>query len=176
MTRTISLIIGIATVALVVAVPTAFGEGRVGSLQVQDDTAYIDANERVLQPQSLTALEARSIGMNKKYGLGDFASQPGAYKDASERTVQPQSLTALEARSIGMNKKYGLGDFAVTEGYVDANERTAPPAQTTPVVTATASGTDIEWPQVGIAFGIGIVLLLGLGLAMRAAHVRPFAH
>ena len=29
MTRTISLIIGIAVTALVVAVPTAFGEGRV---------------------------------------------------------------------------------------------------------------------------------------------------
>ncbi len=46
----------------------------------------------------------------------------------------------------------------------------------TPSVTATSSGGEIEWPTVGIGFGIGIVLLLGITLAMKATHTRPFAH
>lgn len=153
MTRTISLIIGIATVVLTVAVPTAFAEGRLGGSQEQQAVAP-DWFERA-------AIAAQRNSQ--------------VYVDAADRVVQPQSLTALEARSIGMNKKYGLGEFAVTDGYVDSHQRTAPPQATNPVATTT-SGTEIDWPQVGVGFGIGIVLLLGLGLAMRAAHVRPFAH
>jgi hypothetical protein len=40
----------------------------------------------------------------------------------------------------------------------------------------TSSGRDVEWPQVGIGFGVAVMLLLGLGLILKATHTRPFAH
>jgi hypothetical protein len=38
------------------------------------------------------------------------------------------------------------------------------------------SGREIEWPQIGIGFGIGLLLAAGLYLAMRFTRIRPLAH
>jgi hypothetical protein len=38
------------------------------------------------------------------------------------------------------------------------------------------SGTEIEWPQVGVGLGLGIMLALGPWLAMRITRIRPLAH
>ena len=35
---------------------------------------------------------------------------------------------------------------------------------------------DIEWPQVGIGLGIGVLLMIGLYLALKATRQRPLAH
>jgi hypothetical protein len=43
-------------------------------------------------------------------------------------------------------------------------------------VSAQSSGTEIAWPQIGIGFGMGIVLALGLFLGLRLVHIRPLAH
>ncbi|HEX4746136.1 MAG TPA: hypothetical protein VFU99_04550 [Gaiellaceae bacterium] len=188
MTRTISLIIGIAAVVLTVAVPTALAEGRLGGSQEQQAVApdwferaaiaaqrnsqvYVDAADRVVEPQSIVALRLRSEGLNRIHGLGEFATP---YRDSADRVVEPQSLKALTARSVGLNRMYELGEFAGSNGYVDASERAVPPVETP--VSVRATGNDFEWPQVGIGLGVGILLLFGLGLTMRAAHVRPFAH
>jgi hypothetical protein len=191
MTRTISLIIGIAVVALV-AVPTAFGEGMLAGSQQPDAVALFYANERATMttgssepvivsentPESpaVRAERLRSEGLNKLYGLGEFApTSVSTYKDANERVVEPQSVIAERLRSEGLNKRYGLGDFAPTLNYKDANERVDLP--TTPVATpVTSSGTEVEWPQIGIGFGIGIALAIALGLSLRATRHRPLAH
>jgi hypothetical protein len=191
MTRTISLIIGIAVVALA-AVPTAFGEGRLAGSQ-PDGVAYFYANERATllssQPSSpaivsentpespaARAERLRGEGLNKKYGLGEFApSSVSTYKDANERVVEPQSVRAERLRSEGLNRMYGLGEFAPTVNYKDANERVDLP--TTPVAEPVGtSGADVEWPQIGIGFGIGIVLAIVLGLTLKATRPRTLAH
>lgn len=188
MTRTISLIIGIATVALTVAAPTAFGRGQpVGSPEQQavapdwferaaiaaqrNSQVYVDAADRVVEPQSIVALRARSEALNKTHRLGEFAVP---YRDAADRVVQPQSLKALTARSEGLNRMYGLGEFAGDTGYVDASERAVPPVGTP--VTVSATGNEVEWPKIGIGFGLGLALILGLVLTLKATHSRPFAH
>lgn len=196
MTRTISLIIGIAVTALVFGVPTAFGEGRLaGSNEqtlaqpdpmIEDGFAQAVAakqalqspivSERTVGPQWLTAQTLRGEALNRKYHLREFAqSSLSTYKDAGERIVESPAMRAERLRGEGLNQKYGLGELATVNGYVDANGRVTPPASSTPI-SATTSDRDVEWPQVGVGFGIGILLILGLGLAMRAAHVRPFAH
>ena len=38
------------------------------------------------------------------------------------------------------------------------------------------SGSEIEWPQLGIGFGLGILLVAGMWLAMRMTKGRPLAH
>lgn len=40
----------------------------------------------------------------------------------------------------------------------------------------TSSGTEIEWPQIGIGFGVGIFLMLTLWLGFRATRTRQLAH
>jgi hypothetical protein len=192
MTRTISFIIGIAVVALV-AVPTALGEGMLAGSVQPDAVKLFYANERATMstgstsepvivsentPESpaVRAERLRSEGLNKLYGLGEFApSTVSTYKDANERVVEPQSVIAERLRSEGLNKRYGLGEFEPTVNYKDANERVDLP--TTPVAEPVAtSGTDVEWPQIGIGFGIGIALAIGLGLSLRATRHRPLAH
>jgi hypothetical protein len=197
MTRKITFIVGIAVTALAVAVPTAFGEGNLAGSQtsalpqpdpmIEDGFAQAIAakkglestivSERTPESQSVRAERLRGEALNRKYGLGEFAPNPvDGYVDANQRVVEPQSLKAERARSEGLNRMYGLGDYAPTNGYIDAPGRVVPPTTTTTQVSATGSDSEIQWPQLGIGFGIGIVLLFGLGLAMRAAHVRPFAH
>jgi hypothetical protein len=201
MTRTISLIIGIAVAALV-AVPTALGSYGLGDapgtratvspVSTQPDAVtYFYANERATMSMSSNsptvvsvntpgdpatrAERLRSEGLNKLYGLGSFApSTVSTSKDANERVVVPQSVIAERLRSEGLNKLYGLGEFAPTVNHKGSNQRgdlRTPVAE--PVAT---SGSDVEWQQIGIGFGIGIALAIALGLSLRVTRHRPLAH
>ena len=147
MTRTISLIIGIAVVALV-AVPTAFGEGRLAGSKEQTGAAYFYANERATLAQQPVVLDRRT--------------------DAFDRTVVVKQTPYIASeRSVQARPDVST--------YLDANERGAVPS--TPVAEpASTSGTDVEWPQIGLGLGIGIALAFGLMLMFRARHQRPLAH
>jgi hypothetical protein len=58
--------------------------------------------------------------------------------------------------------------------YRDGPERAVLPSA--PIQTASSdSGRQIEWPQLGIGFGLGILIVSGLWLAMRVKF-RPLAH
>ena len=43
-------------------------------------------------------------------------------------------------------------------------------------IAASDSGREIEWSQIGMGFGLGILLAIGLFLAMRSTRVRHLAH
>ena len=43
-------------------------------------------------------------------------------------------------------------------------------------VSVSSSGSDVEWPQVGIGFGMGALLALGLVLTLRFVRARELAH
>jgi hypothetical protein len=199
MTRTISLIIGIVGAALLFVVP-AYGDnwgadqtrpgGNPGMFQILlEKNGVVDhsvlntgsgqpaiVSENTPESPAVRAERLRSEGMNKKYGLGEFAVSPvTTYKDANERVVEPQSVRAERLRSEGLNRMYGLGEFAPTVNYKDANERVDLPTTPEPAPVAT-SGRDVEWPQVGIGFGIGIALAIGLGLSLKATRPRTLAH
>ena len=166
MTRKISLITAVAVSALAVGVPTAFGEGRLAGSQ-----------EPVVVSQDVPL-----VSVPDSHDFGQPAV--GAYLDAHERGVganqsKPQWLNALAARSEGLNKKYGLGEFVNTStvaNYRDAHERAVPPTTGSAPVSITSSGREIEWPQIGVGFGIGIVLVLGLILGLKATRNPPLAH
>jgi hypothetical protein len=49
------------------------------------------------------------------------------------------------------------------------NSSELPTSQVTPVT----SGNDLEWPQIGIGAVIALVLVLGIGLAVRTSRMRP---
>jgi hypothetical protein len=192
MTRTISLITATVGAALLFAVPAHgdnwgadkaqpttvtspdwFERAAAAGIQ-QQKLEMLDARERGLGSQPV--VDARSEGMNRLYGLGEYANPV----DLRERAMveRPGTTTTeqggFDARSDGLNRLYGLGEYAAP---VVADDRFRIDHSNVPVtVSATSSGREIDVPQVGIGFGIGLVLLLGIFLALRAAHVRPFAH
>jgi hypothetical protein len=191
MTRKLSFTTVVAAAALSIGAPAAFAsvhaQAEVAPNQTQRASSvvtYLDAHERGLasEPQWMTALRIRSEALNKQYGLGEFAPTTNVtkYRDSFERgaaVLRPWERAEM-LRSQGLNKQYGLGEFATSSTvgtYRDAAERAVPPQASVPV-SAPSSGTEIEWPQVGVGLGIGILLALGLGLIMRVVHVRPFAH
>jgi hypothetical protein len=180
MTRKISFISGIAGAALVLAAP-AFGKGQ------------------PVAPQWQQALEARSQALNQQYQLGDFAKfQVSTYRDAGERGAafsqtpsvntypdagergravsggEPQWLVALQARSQELNRIHRIGEYAPYSRITDVDRSFVDNPSTPTPVSTTGSGLEIDWPQVGLAFGLGIALALGLGLTVRMR--RPLAH
>lgn len=120
------------------------------------------------QSQYIKALTARSEGLNKKYGLGEFAQKPESKTSPSQR--------AELLRSEGLNRMYGLGEFATGRVYIDDRSEWLDPNSLPVNVSATSSDRDIEWPQIGAGLGIGIVLAIGLVLALRLGRGRPLAH
>ena len=149
MTRTISFIIGIAVTALAVAVPTALGEGRLAGSDPQSAVTSFTYDERGTVPQGPIQVERRTDAWDRTAPT----SQSSTYRDAGQRSTFPATGS---------------------DGYVDANQRGVGPVN--PTVSPTSSGTDIEWPQVGIGLGIGIALAFGLLLMLRATRQRPLAH
>ena len=201
MTPKISLITATVGVALVFAVP-AFGDNWGGDRQDQPvrvspdlvdllaakngtvDSAVVDAlnkpnmldaRERALGVNQAVPVDARSDALNKQYGLGEYRST----LDARERALSVPKTSApqpqgFDARSDGLNRLYGLGTYASP---VVADDRFRIDHSNEPVtVSATSSGREIEWPTIGIGFGIAIALMFGLVLTLKATHSRPFAH
>ena len=147
MTRTISLIFGIAVAALV-AVPAAFGDGgRLAGSNEQSGVAYFRANELATLVQQPVQLERRTDAFDRTATPSPLST----YRDAAERALPPTT---------------GV------EGYVDAGERGRGPAEPI-VVSSTGSGSDIEWPQLGIGLGIGVALALDLMLMFRPTRRLP---
>jgi hypothetical protein len=146
MTRTISLIIGIAVVALV-AVPTAFGEGRLAGSNEQTGVQYFYANERATLAQQPVVLDRRT--------------------DAFDRNP-------VVAQSAYVTSEHSVSARPDVSTYLDANERGTVPSS--PSVTPSSTDDGIEWPQIGIGFGIGMVLAIVLGLSLKATRPRTLAH
>jgi hypothetical protein len=190
-----------------------------------------------------TQPDARDVGMNKLYGLGEYSPEARAEKLRSEglnklyglgewATTTPEAR-AEKLRGEGLNKLYGLGEWATTtpasievrergmsvgrenptismldtreqafgaklnaqlstgtspdafQRAVAANERSKPVIvvddrfridPTSQPVSTSGSGDEIQWPQVGVGFGVGITLVFGLLLALRATRQRQLAH
>ncbi|HEX2426974.1 MAG TPA: hypothetical protein VHI53_03555 [Gaiellaceae bacterium] len=166
MTRTISLIIGIAVTALVVAVPTAFGEGRLAGSNGQDSVKYFYANERAtLASSQVGPVVSRPDSHELVQSNGTLVSRPDSHE-----IVQPFTYMDAAERAARISSAPGR-DVVLLSG--DDHITFQPADTSTPVAS---SGRDVDWPQVGIGFGIGIALALGLLLALRATRQRPLAH
>lgn len=196
MTRTISLITATVGAALLFAIPanadnwgadkqqpsTTSGpdwfERAAGVAIQKQKVEMLNARERGLGITAQAALvDPRSEGMNRLYGLGEYANpvdlRERALVERPGRT-ETETQVGFDARSEGLNRLYGLGEYAPA---VVADDRFRIDHSNVPeTVSVSSSGREFDLPQIGIGLGIGIVLLLGIALLMRAAHVRPFAH
>ena len=194
MSRTITLIAAVG-VALAVAVPSAWGQ--------QD--ARSDGLNRMYglgeYSPEIQALKLRSEGLNERYGLGTSAYGASAVRieEARQNPVRvdgASTISMLDARekafATRLNVQLSHGtppdvfERAVAarssrsaDHFLAADDRFRFDPSNQPVTTrvsVTGSGHEIEWPQVGMGFGVGVALILGLVLALRATRQRPLAH
>jgi hypothetical protein len=114
------------------------------------------------------------------YGEGRLAGsiEPDAvaYYYANEHSTLAAALD-----DVTVVRRPDSHDIARTSspGYVDAGERSIRIGRTTVAAIPTgsvSSGSGIEWPQLGIGFGLGILLAASLWLAVRMTRSRPLAH
>ena len=151
MTRTITLIFGIAVASLAVVAP-AFGEGRLAGSQEQSGVAYFYANERA------TLANQPVVGLVSRPDSHETAT-PFTYQDAGERASR---ISTAPTR-----------DVVLLSG---EDHTSLQPVETSTPVASSGSGRDIAWSQLGIGMGIGIALAFGLMLALKATRQRPLAH
>jgi len=131
------------------------------------------------------AVAALTIGVPTAFGEGRLAGsqEPDAVTSfkanemaTSGQSVEPGWLKALRIRGEGMQRLYAGESATVSlSGYREAGER-AVPTSGSPVVEPIDSGNQLEWPQIGVAFGVGILLAVGLVLTFRHMRIRPLAH
>ena len=188
MTRKLSLTIGIAVTALAFGVPTAFGEGQLGG--PADGVAYFYANERatldfgpVIHDHGDATQAKPPMEVIRDHGDATQAklllqSPPMVIRDHGDAT---QAKLLLQSTSIGVIGDHGDATQAklVEQGSTSVGNSDQvglnPNSLSTPTVSA-SSGSEIEWPQLGIGFGLGILLVAGLWLAIRMTKGRPLAH
>jgi hypothetical protein len=118
-----------------------------------------DAFERAVaakQEQESTPIVSPDAVDRANAARATLRSAPARVPDVVERAVAARSTT---------------GRTLIFDRYRDFPQ---PIDQPGPV--ASASDRDIEWPQVGAGFAIGILLALGLVLASRGLRIRPLAH
>jgi hypothetical protein len=101
------------------------------------------------------------------------------YSDSVDGAVVANGLYQAPRLTPDMLEQLAAANLPATTRYSDSAEG-ALAAVNVPsnyvVAPTTSSGTEIEWPQVGIGFGIGMLLAFGLFVTLRLAHVRPLAH
>jgi hypothetical protein len=134
-------------------------------------------SERATPEQGTTsyeqALVLRGQELNRQHELGSFAPQ---YIDAGERAIRVQDTgpaivpDALE-RAVANT---GTDGFVKGDDFVRIDPADLPTV--VPVATTSPTGTEVQWPQIGIGFGIGVLLMLGLALTWRLTRVRTLAH
>jgi hypothetical protein len=120
-----------------------------------------------------TALALRSQALNRRHELGTFAKP---YMDAGERAIQVQST----GTPIAPDAFERAVVSRTTDGFVKGDDfvRIDPSDLPTVVVEATPSstGTEVEWPQLGIGFLVGLLLTIGIALTIRFNRQTPLAH
>jgi hypothetical protein len=198
MTRTISLITAIAGLALVLAAP-AFG-------QQQDFWNYDEQGQKVtntspgMSAQDLgTLYSGGGSDLQASLLMPDVVDRAVAARMTEGRSLvfdnhrsestQGSRLDAVVIpdvvdRAVAARNAGGRG-LAFDNHKVDApvgssgrelvfdNHKVEPIGSP---VTIEATGNELDWPQLGIAFGIGIALMLGLFAALRLRESRPLAH
>ena len=157
MTPKIALIIGIAATALAVGVPIGLAERQLVGLSEPDGVAYFYANERATLAQQTDSPARQS---NSSETAAFFANERATLAQQSDSPARQGDSPATAA-------------FLATERATLAQQASS--SVPSPTVSV-SSGSEIEWPQLGIGFGFGILLVAGLWLTMRMTKGRPLAH
>jgi hypothetical protein len=181
MTRTISLITGIAVTALVFGVPTAVGKGGPGSPQPPAAVKYFYANERAtLTPAPEPVMHDHGDASQAK--LLAQSSSIDVMRDHGDATQA--KLTWLSAPVVARESAQRIDRRStppVVRDHGDATQaklvaQSSGIGATGEVEATSSSGSDFNWSQLGIGFGVGIFLVGGVILAVQFTRNQRLAH
>ena len=174
----ISLIIGIAVTALAFGVPTAFGEGMLAGSPEPDGVAFFYANERAtltfapVVHDDGDATEAKIVLQSPPLIVlrdhGDATQAQMAWQSASIRARE--SAHRIERGSASVPPVVRDHGDATQAKLVSQSSGSASLGE-----ADVTSDWGINWSQLGIGFGLGLVLAGGLFLAMRMTKDRRIA-
>jgi hypothetical protein len=126
------------------------------------------------QEQTIAMLNARERSQSERPGI---VSTPSAI-DLREKAFGAKREAQLRSGGPSpdvVQRAVNARTRSIREPVVDDRFRIDPTSVPSPV-TVTSSGREIEWPQIGLGFGIGLLLAAGLYVAMRFTRARPLAH
>jgi hypothetical protein len=109
------------------------------------------------------AVAGLAVGIPAAFGEGRLAGSP----------PPAVAVAYFHANEVATAARSGETDLST---YRDGPERAVLPSAPVQTTATSDSGRQIEWPQLGIGFGLGILLAVGLWLAMRVTKFRPLAH
>ena len=176
MTRKFTLTTILAMAALVLAVP-AFGSPDTDELVTigLSEQYAPDALERAVAAEQLrqTSQPRYSDSATTAMVVHTQSSSQPRYSDSATASIEHAVLAREQAQREVALQYSDRSDSA--DGALWASTT---PDVLTPVTqtSATGSGSEIEWPQIGFGLGLGILLGFGIFLAMRFIRVRPLAH
>ena len=135
-------------------------------------------------------LRGRALG---RYYEGNTVAMLNGRERSFEAKAQAVPTSPLDAReaSFGAKRDAQLANVPGPDAFeraVTTHQRSKPVivvddrfrldpntgVETSPVQAT--NSRDIEWPQVGIGLGIGLLLMIGLYVALKATRQRPLAH
>ena len=202
MTRTISFIIGIAVVALV-AVPTAFADAPtrqgqpspLSSSKQLDAVTFFYANERATIPFPATihdhgdATQAQLIAQTPTVGIirdhGDaiqakLVGKSTAIEVARDHGDATQAkLTQLSGPVVARENSQraaGQTDPLIVRDHGSAEQARLDAQSGTTSVVESTSGSELDWSQLALGFGVGLLLALGLMVGVQFARNERLAH
>jgi hypothetical protein len=128
----------------------------------------------------LTAIAAAALVLAASawadpWAVDQYAGTVRVSPDLADRAIaakQNELARILDARERSQGTRPGI---VAQDPVHDDHFRSVPSSTPTPVA-ANGSGRDVEWSQVGIGFGLGVLLVVGLLLALRIPRVRQPAH
>ncbi len=134
----------------------------VQAVSAQEGPATLAVSPEVARQVEMQSFDARpatlavSPEVARQVELGAFDARPATLAVSPE--VAGEVARQLEVRLD-------------SQGVVQSSRQPVPAP-----ISVTSSGSEIGWPQVGIGFGIGIVLALGLFVGLRMSRTRHLAH
>ena len=121
----------------------------------------------------------RTITFIAVVGAALIVAGPGWGK--GQPLVTDPATEAQILRGQALDRHYGLGSPSTAspdrlEPNVGARGLTDDPASRVGSTSEVSSGSEIDWAQVGVGVGIGLLLVFGLVAAMRFTRVRQLGH
>ena len=166
----------VTTVAVaLVAVPAAWGAQAPDVIE-RAVTAKL-ASPSLPQPNPRGMLASDSVESARQQAQPFNLRNVLASDSVESAKAESQPLNLRDVLASDSVEEYGTALTSVDRRIVGDNYREPPkPVNRPTTIAASDSGREIEWSQIGMGFGLGILLAIGLFLAMRSTRVRHLAH
>ena len=166
--------------ALITVVIAGALTGAQAAMAQTPEAMHEDGFDRAVAAQA--AIWMAEDGFDRAVAAADRLSQPALrHSDSVEGALaqsRAQSIALRHSDSIdgALAQSRAQSTALRHSDSVDGALAAANASQDRIAVQSTGSGAEIEWPQIGIGLSVGVLLGIGLLLAVRATRIRRFAH